>query len=501
MKTIGTACLTIAALLAVAMPVAAQDRELHTRARALQAIAVPQIETEDKQTTAALLESVREAPERAVAVDLKQRGTTLLLQTEDGMVEVENEQTLSPYVQGLPLNYDLGPGASAGKVTLRPQGVQASQTFEDSGLADKYGALQAQFQRLDRSGVELARSDAGEPEVEAFAEQLERTREELVRSYRTAVAEGDLAEQRALLETFRSVQRTGKAIYGMRRDDRYPPQTYERIHANTKGSVAVLEEGQPVHCSGVLIGRALVLTNHHCIRHVFPDRLRVRFDYEVNLLGDALPARTFLVSGVAPFALERGAMDFSVLRIAADGEGRLPGDLYPVQCLSTARARRDDPLYLVGHPLGQARTVHDNTFVYFPFRVNELEFGELEMLVLTEFLDAADDTARVEEFRNSYRRFEQDGFVHYDNYSMRWDGQPTIGVDSDTFHGNSGSPVFSRRTHRVVGILFDGEEDLDTEWQVGWRAHEAVLPITQVISQLDKNDGSWRNEAGVCIRD
>lgn len=486
--------------LCVAASAHGQDGELSTRARALERLVDP-VRTAAPQTRAELLEAARDPGREQIAADLKMRGTELVVQAEDGEVLVENQQAFSPYVQGLPLKYELQPGSAATAVKLQPRGVQASERFDGTGLGDKYDRLQARFDQLDRSGVALAQPDAGEDEVEEFAAELDATREELVRSYRTAVAAEDLVEQRALLDTFRAVQRTGKAIYGLRRDDRYPPQTYERIHANSKGSVAILEEGQTVHCSGVLIGRDLVLTNHHCVRNVFPSRLRVQFDFEVNLLGDPLPSRTFVVTGVAPFSVERDGLDFSVLRVAADAEDRLPGDIYPIQCLSTARVRRDDPLYLVGHPLGQSRTVHDNTFVYFPFRVSELEFSELEMLVLVEFLDAEDNVQGLEEFRGSYRKLSEAGFVHYANFSVRWNGQPTIGVDSDTFHGNSGSPAFSRRTHRVVGILFDGQEDLESEWQVGWRAHEAVLPISEVIARLDTNDVNWRSEAGVCIRD
>jgi hypothetical protein len=199
---------------------------------------------------------------------------------------------------------------------------------------------------------------------------------------------------------------------------------------------------------------------------------------------------------------QRRNYDFAVLEVGVDTpDGNHAGDLYPVQCLSLSRVKRDDPLYLIGHPLGDPRTVHDNTFVYFPFRVTELEFTELEMAVRSEFLGSDDELMRLGEFRDSYQQRNLGGQTVYENFSLRWQLQPTIGVDSDTFHGNSGSPTYSRKTHRVVGILFDGEDDLDNPWQVGWRAHEAVLPIEAVVDRLDAVHPQWRNWQGVCIDD
>jgi hypothetical protein len=202
-----------------------------------------------------------------------------------------------------------------------------------------------------------------------------------------------------------------------------------------------------------------------------------------------------------PFtAAQRKGFDFAVLQVGVDGpDGNRAGDLYPVQCLSLARVHRNDPLYLIGHPLGEPRTVHDNTFVFFPFQVSELEFAELEMAVRSEFLDAEDELERLQEFRDSYQQTTMAGMPMFQNFSLRWQQQPTIGVDSDTFHGNSGSPAYSRKTHKIVGILFDGEEDLDEPWNVGWRAHEAVLPINVVVERLDEVHPGWRDWDGVCI--
>jgi hypothetical protein len=176
-----------------------------------------------------------------------------------------------------------------------------------------------------------------------------------------------------------------------------------------------------------------------------------------------------------------------------------------VQCLSTARVLRDEPLYVVGYPLGEPRTVHDNTFVYFPFRLSEDEYIELKLLVSAEFDSIAAEEqsyreGKLKEFVDSYQRREDGDAPYYEYISVRFGQQPTIGVDSDTYRGNSGSPVYHRRSHAVVGLLFDGQEDLSQPWAPGWRSHEAVLPIAKVIERLDAAAPEWRSDPRVCVQ-
>ena len=127
------------------------------------------------------------------------------------------------------------------------------------------------------------------------------------------------------------------------------------------------------------------------------------------------------------------------------------------------------------------------------------------MLVSAEFdsIEAEEQSYRegkLKEFVDSYQLRENGGQPNYEYISMRFDQQPTIGADSDTYHGNSGSPVYNRRTHAVIGLLFDGQEDLTEPWAAGWRAHEAVLPITKVVERLDSAAPAWREDPRVCVQ-
>ena len=122
---------------------------------------------------------------------------------------------------------------------------------------------------------------------------------------------------------------------------------------------------------------------------------------------------------------ERGNLDFVVLELGPNTEGKFPGDVYRPQCLSLAEPQRDDPLYVIGHPLGDPRTVHDNTFVYFPHRVTPEEYAELKMLVSQEFdsiaaEDASYNDGKLKEFRDSYQLRENGGDPWYEYVSVRF---------------------------------------------------------------------------------
>jgi V8-like Glu-specific endopeptidase len=450
-----------------------------------------------------VLKDLEENDKDVVSVSLEQHGRQLVLHTQDAPLEVANRAQFSKYAQSIPYEYEISLNdGQAATVTVQAQQLTAVKRWRDSQFATKgdLTTVDSAYQKLDQRALDVVSPEATDADVDAFREQLGVTKSELVNAYRDA-GDADMETQHAIIGNYAEVQRAGKALYGRNRDDRYPPETYRRIFENSRGSLALLETGHDVHCSGVLIARDFVLTNYHCVETSIAQDLRVRFDYEELIDGSTLPTHTLpVVRQLSMTSAQRHNFDFAVLETGVDApDGNHAGDLYPVQCISLSRVKRDDPLYLIGYPLGNPRTVHDNTYVYFPFRVTEFELTELEMAVRSEFLGSDDEMERIEEFRNSYQERDAGGQPVYENFSLRWRRQPTIGIDSDTFHGNSGSPAYSRKTHRVIGILFDGEDDMDDPWQVGWRAHEAVLPIEVVVDTLDSVHPEWRDWQGVCL--
>ena len=463
--------------------------------------------TRVQKSSDALIKDIGEKTTEVLSVGLVKRGKDTVVNTADTPLIVQNSEQLSDYAQRIPYEYQVQvDNADQGTVNVKAQQLTAVKRWQDTQFPSKgnFSALDDAYKELDRRALSIVDPAATNEDVKNFSESIEGTKQQLVTAYQRAVDVDDDAEsQRRFIQNFQELERTGKALYGLNRDDRYPPEAYQRIYANTRGSLAILSGNDEVHCSGVLIAEEYALTNEHCVEGFFLNDLKVRFDYEDRIDGSSLPTRTLDVVGKLPFTTaDRNGWDFAVLKLGDDGsDGNRAGDLYPVQCLSLSRVRRNDPLYLIGHPLGAPRTVHDKAFVYFPFRITEIEFFELEMSVRSEFLDADDEAERLEEFRKSYRKRVENGMAVYENFSERWRSQPTIGVDSDTFHGNSGSPAYSRKTHNVVGILFDGEDDLNEPWKVGWRSHEAILPIEMVVARLDDVHPEWRMWEGVCIDD
>ena len=75
----------------------------------------------------------------------------------------------------------------------------------------------------------------------------------------------------------------------------------------------------------------------------------------------------------------------------------------------------------------------------FPPRVSRREYVKLEMLVQLEIdeIRPADREPLLEEFRNSYKEAKGGG-KGYEFFSKRFLWSPAIGIDTATFHGDSG---------------------------------------------------------------
>ena len=449
---------------------------------------------------------MRALPAEALAVEITKRGDEAVIQAADKTVRVKNSEFVGQQMRQLPVVAKL---QAAPDNSVRIQSLSLQATARWDGLSDQ---LKQRYRRVDAAQRRLAvvakdalKADAKESDLLRLQAVVESTEQSIVQAYQT-LPQTERSEQRVLVEQHREVSRANKALYGLNRNDRYPPETYERIYENSHASFALKRKDQDVpRCSAVLISEKYGLTNNHCIFDEAPEDFEAVFDYEDDLQGNRKVVHAFPVEEILlEDEQERADLDFVLLVLGKDDAGEAPGDVYKPQCLSRARVKRDDPLYVVGYPLGEPRTVHDNAFVYFPFVVTPEERARLEIQVREEFesIEEEDESYRegkLKEFADSYRSATLNGEPVYEYFSTRFGNQPTIGADSDTYHGNSGSPVYNRRTHAIIGLLFDGQEDLSQPWTPGWRAHEAVLPITEVIRQLDIAKSDWKDDPKVCI--
>ena len=352
---------------------------------------------EQRISSDALRDQVRRRPQGVtVPVEITKQGDKAVLQTADAAVPIANPDVLAQQVRQMPVQAVVS-DAPGGAVEVREVQLQASTKWNDLAPAKRarYVGLDAAQRRLDTVAERALAPDATDTDLRQLKDATETAQQQVVAAYKT-VSQDDRQGQRELVEQHAELRRLEKSLYG--RDDRYPPQTYERIYANSRGAFALRAKAEDKpRCSAVLIGEKLALTNNHCILEEAPDEFEAMFDYEDDLTGNRLPVRRFPLTAIRlSDEDERGRLDFVLLELGANGDGELPGTLYPVQCLSPAAVRRDEPLYVVGYPLGEPRTVHDNTWVYFPYRLDEDEYIELKLLVSAEFdsIDAEDQSYR-----------------------------------------------------------------------------------------------------------
>jgi hypothetical protein len=418
-------------------------------------------------------------------------------------IMIENPKVLPRQVQQLyrpKLEVKL---TDEGKAELQDVKLGTTSKWRESELAndERFREVNEAYQKVDRAFERVKGTQSTAVELRVLQQEFQSAEQALAEVYEELPSEME-EEQAVVREEYRALQLEQKALYGSNRDDMYPPEAYLRIYNNSKGSLAVALRGDPdPSCSGFLIGDDLVLTANHCIQDALPTELEVRFNYEEDLARQPLEQTNFKVNSVLASAAALGDLDAALLELKVKEDDQSAGDVFDPLCISLKRVLLEDPVYVVGHPRGLPRTVHDNAFVHFPFEVTQHQMTLLRLKVESEFEGAEDEEEGIAEFESSYQQADVGGVTVFRNFSQRRGGKPTIGIDSDTFHGDSGAPTLHRRTHRVVGVFVAGEQDVETAREVGWRAHEAVLPVSEVVKKLDAALPGWRDRDGVCVED
>lgn len=376
--------------------------------------------------------------------------------------------------------------------------VEWSQTFEN-GIRELEGSFA--YNSLRNFGMIVPTSRGTQflslPAAESagflrsrYFGTLEELISEVKRLYRSS--SDDSAERRAsiALATRLFSQRKARFAY----DDRFSPQTFLAMFRRSRGGVAIWYKNKRIiDCSGVLIGVDLVLTSLHCVDGSNPSDLEIWIDYEEDLEKNRLPVRKYPVQKI----LAKGSvnLDFALLQVSPSMDGKKPGDETPIQTLSSARVGLDDLLYVVGHPQGGPRLIADNAFALFPYEITQEELDEIKLRAEVRYLDSPDRKRILQEIDTSYKR-KGEKLLHLPS---KWFDNPTIGADCDTFHGNSGSPVYLKSSHTVIGILFAGEPDRTEPWEAGWKRHEAILAIGPIIEAIQDQFHAW-GEHGMTVQ-
>lgn len=172
---------------------------------------------------------------------------------------------------------------------------------------------------------------------------------------------------------------------------------------------------QPVgpYCSAALVGPDLILTSSHCIQtQATCDKISLVFGFSIKKLGilpDSVPLNE--VYGCRKILYRTPASsraDFAVIQLDRKVLGHQPLEINRYQNsekLQSQRIQKDTPLVLIGHPMGLPTKIATGAWV-------------------------RDETP-------------QGFFV----------------ANTDSFSGNSGSPVFNLQTGFIEGVLARGSQD------------------------------------------
>jgi hypothetical protein len=436
----------------------------------------------------------------------KQSDGRVALRTQDGIIELDTKLIDITRFVNLPAEVKVEQlndfPATVTEVKPRP-----SPTWEMLSLQERraFPEVDAAQNRLKLAMGRTLIRGSGSAEFSTAQNAAGELERKIKDSYASLDAASRRLRGRTLVDQHAEVRRLQRDFFRKDYNERYAPETYQRIYANTRGASALRLKGEDLPlCSGVLIAKHLVLTNRHCVTHADATQMEVVFDYEEDLQGKRMNQRSFPVSHIR-FRGGEPFLDFAILEVARDTNGAIPGEIYPPQCLSMSPPKHMEAIYVVGFPLGQPRVVHDNAHVYFPFQVDSNEYVRIEISVREELKSGPEEDqsyidGKLREFIDSYKPRMENGAIVYEYYSERFGDQPTIGVDSDTYAGNSGSPAFHRRTHALVGLLFDGHRTSDEPWAPGWRTHEAILPVLKIIEAMNAQEPGWFASQEICMR-
>lgn len=383
-----------------------------------------------------------------------------------------------------------------------------SQTKLDVNLdgksAELFGAIGDQFSNLMKcymhqlktgDGDHLARNDIFQSIVD------------LIRN-----SEGNVAIMREL-NTRRGFR---KSVYTA--PDDYAPWSYEEIFKKsaTVVAIAVPDSGQ-VECSGFLIESNLVLTVARCFANYHPTDLEVWAGYAENADGSShKPQKARINTIVAPDqSLHAELMDslsdldieaphlldYVIVQISDSLNLPISG---PVQCsakFTAASNRAGAPIYVVGHPKGARAKIHDSGRTLYPYQIEERWLGDTILnaeIVLSEGpVELSDPEFRSEAITDLYSSYSPqgyrppksisasastEGFLEFlDSFGSV--NKPRFGIELDTNVGNSGSPVYHRRSNKLLGLFVSGQNDEPSGFR-GVSRLEQVLPISAIYKHL-----------------
>lgn len=258
---------------------------------------------------------------------------------------------------------------------------------------------------------------------------------------------------------------------------RYPEDLPERVASTQAGAVAITRNGTLLG-SGFLVSQEWVVTNRHVMDAISDAKLaKVRF---------AEHKRTNTPSRECPVVASRAAGKPSALDLAAVRIRCTP----PIRrewvlSLATRLPGHNEMLYIHGYFNDES---NKNFFIPALVRYPHQVSGRLHE-GLRRGISSASARALFERFYSLCRPDSADWC--YFSSPARWNRSggdeptiPTMGFDSNTGPGSSGSPVISTVDHQVVGVFFAGAANPNVNEPYSFERHEAAIPSPLVLEWL-----------------
>lgn len=201
-------------------------------------------------------------------------------------------------------------------------------------------------------------------------------------------------------------------------------------------------------CTGFLVAEDLLVTAGHCVETEMDCQ---KFKWAFGLNKGTYSVNKKDIYGCSEIVDQKlhtsfaKIKDYAVIRLDRKVEDRTP-----LEFRTQGKARIGDPLVVIGHPSGMPLKISDGA------KVSRMSLEELMVFIKTLF----------------QKRY----------YFL---------ANLDTFAGNSGSPVFNRKTGLVEGLLIEGADDYIKDENRGcrvsnrksnsrWTTEEKVYRITKI---------------------
>jgi hypothetical protein len=469
----------------------------------------------------------------------QEAGQTVLKTDSDTKYTLSNSDALPKLAEPFPLHVDLKPRGGKyyleiGKADIKSVGQwrSAFKRVVDTNVTPQLKTLEDRVEELDKVVTPNLAKPTEEQDLSAVVTVYKKAEKVLDELYPTV--QKDREVQSALLELKKNLQEERRRFFHnklakegafgdahnyikdaslvekrfYRLNDNYRPEIYAMIRRLCSSCVAIVRKGKDVpDGSGVVIAENLVLTCKHniaenCAESFESSDYAVWFDFEEKRWPP--PVTTVVFDCKEKYRSDK--LDFVILEIRPRNRGQ-NFDPTPIP-VSKTRVMRWTPIFLVGHPQGLRRTVHDGAWVLFPYELrSNQEWGDLESDIAGDFVDWRADGkveakqeagfVQADEFMvDSYGDFNPNGKTVYRYMPQGPNGQPSIGAECDTFSGDSGAPAILRETGELVGILYKGLSDIPGQsaatserrpkifGSASAKSHELILPISVIVDEL-----------------